>query len=324
MVFQPAWVAPLNAPPGIVASAITVPTESCTMTRRPFVDGSSGGSYGRGTRSFFPDTMSCCFPAGCRSPFTWIFALVATRPKRSVHGSHASPRPSWSVSSWPGSATAGQTSCASQTPSPSVSGSPVSAGHAALVPVQNSGRSHAVAGARQTVAAGASTSAGHAFDVPEHCSATSHGPEAGRQTPVLFASAGHPASTPVHCSATSHGPAAGRQTVPAGASASAGHAGLVPSHVSAASHGAIGGRHTAPAFPAGWVQASAPSHTSAVHGLPSSWHAVPAGAAVWLQPESGSHVSVVHGSPSSQAASFASSSRTSAGRSAGAADVREP
>src|SRR5256885_652645 len=68
------------------------------------------------------------------------------------------------------------------TPSPSGSGTPVSAGHAALVPVQLSGRSHGIVGGRHTTVSGRNASAGQVPLVPLHISATSQAPAAGRQT----------------------------------------------------------------------------------------------------------------------------------------------
>src|SRR5438046_4346605 len=58
--------------------------------------------------------------AGVARPVTISFAFVIATPP--VHGSHASPTPSPSASSWPGFGSAGQLSVASQTPSPSASG----------------------------------------------------------------------------------------------------------------------------------------------------------------------------------------------------------
>src|SRR5207237_89121 len=104
-----------------------------------------------------------------------------------------------------------------------------SAGHAALVPVQVSARSHSPAAARHVVVAGWNVSAGQSLATPSQLSATSQAPAVGRHTAVLFASAGQVVLVPVQASATSHAPAAGR--------------------------------HTAPAFPAGcWQVALAPSH----------------------------------------------------------------
>src|SRR5947208_3153308 len=58
--------------------------------------------------------------AGVARPVRISFAFVIATPP--VHGSHASPTPSPSASSWPGFGSAGQLSVASQTPSPSASG----------------------------------------------------------------------------------------------------------------------------------------------------------------------------------------------------------
>src|SRR5262245_49110137 len=101
----------------------------------------------------------------------------------------------------------GQSSWASQVPSPSPSGSPVSAGHWPLDPSQLSATSQGsdVAG-RHTVPAGCTASGGH----------------------VLL--------EPVHVSATSQAPACARQVVPAGCLASLGQASLEPVQTSVASH----------------------------------------------------------------------------------------
>src|SRR5262245_43686323 len=106
----------------------------------------------------------------------------------------------------------GQLSVASHTLSPSVSGKPVSAGHAALEPVQVSSRSHVPVDDRQTVDAGWNASAGHASPAPSHDSATSQTPAALRHTAVLFASAGQSLPDPSQLSTRSHTPADDRQT----------------------------------------------------------------------------------------------------------------
>src|SRR5207247_2598938 len=58
----------------------------------------------------------------------------------------------------------------------------VSAGHAALVPVQVSARSHSPAAARQTVLEGLKASVGQALLVPSQVSAWSQTPAAARHT----------------------------------------------------------------------------------------------------------------------------------------------
>src|SRR5437667_361243 len=165
-----------------------------------------------------------------------------------LHGSQASPLPSPSASSCPGFATFLQLSALSQRPSPSMSMTPVSAGHVALAPSHVSAGSQLPVDARQTNPFGRIASAGQLTLEPSQFSATSQPPVCGRQTVVLGwkASLGQLGPVPVQVSSTSQSPAAGRQT--------------------------------APALPAGCWQASLePSHSSTVHGFPSLVHAVPAG-----------------------------------------------
>ena len=56
-----------------------------------------------------------CFPSLSCGAIAWV-------ARASSHGSQASPMVSPSLSAWSGSATVGQSSSASQTPSPSLSG----------------------------------------------------------------------------------------------------------------------------------------------------------------------------------------------------------
>jgi len=146
-----------------------------------------------------------------------------------VHGSHASPSASLSAFDCDGLATALQLSIASQTVSPSVSGKPVSAGHATLDPVHVSTTSHVPVEDRHTVPEAASASAGHASSTPSQLSATSQTPTAARHCAVLFASGGQLVPVPSQVSARSHTPAAERQTVPA-LPAGWPHPSLAPSH----------------------------------------------------------------------------------------------
>src|SRR5512135_2215966 len=83
-----------------------------------------------------------------------------------VQGSHASPSPSWSESSWSGLGTVGQLSTASHTPSPSPSGRCTSAGQSLLEPSHDSATSQEFATPRQTVLVSATPSGGQAAERP--------------------------------------------------------------------------------------------------------------------------------------------------------------
>src|SRR5262245_42427220 len=169
-------------------------------TRTPFPTGLSGGLVGCGrVSSPLTRRRSACGAAPRRliPPFD---LEVATWP---VHGSQASPRPSLSVSACAGSATDGQSSIASQTPSPSPSMIVTSAGQLADEPVQYSTGSQVFAAERHTVLDGARASAGQVFEVPSQLSARSQTPADERHTAVLFASAGQLTLVPVHFSARS-------------------------------------------------------------------------------------------------------------------------
>src|SRR5437870_12015691 len=145
-----------------------------------------------------------------------------------LHGSQASPLPSPSASSCPGFETVGQLSDALQTPSPSVSWTPLSAGHAGLVPLQVSAGPQVAVEARQTKRLGRTGSAGQPTLDPSQFSAMSQPPAAGRHTVLEGerASAGQLLEEPSQLSAGSHRPAEGRQT--AVLLASAGQAAPVP------------------------------------------------------------------------------------------------
>jgi hypothetical protein len=123
----------------------------------------------------------------------------------------------------------------------------------------------------QAVPFGLTLSAGQAALVPVQFSVTSHSPAASRHAVVEGAklSGGQLLLTPSHVSARSQTPAAVRHTVPAGIFASGGHAVLVPVHLSATSQAPAEGRHSVPALPAGFWQPTPGSHESVVHGLPS-------------------------------------------------------
>jgi len=125
-------------------------------------------------------------------------------------------------------------------------GAYLSAGQAALVPVQLSGTSHGPAGSRHKSVDGSKRSGGHWALTPSQNSATSHAPATRRQRPNLTLSFGQAALVPVQFSATSQVPAEERQTVAAETKLSAGQAPLVPVHVSAVSQTPAGGRQVVP------------------------------------------------------------------------------
>src|SRR5438876_1889167 len=165
------------------------PRSSWMSTRTPLVAGSIGGDVGT---MMMPLNLIFSAP-GTSSRAILTFGLTVNTGTMLVQGSQASPMPSWSLSAWAESAVVGQSSSASQTPSPSVSGLPVSAGQLASEPVQTSGRSQPVLAPRQTVPAATSPSGGQSLPTPSQFSATSHSPATGRQTAVLLTSDGQPA-----------------------------------------------------------------------------------------------------------------------------------
>src|SRR5438552_3077291 len=154
----------------------------------------------------------------------------------------------------------------------------LSAGHAALDPVQVSATSQESAAARQ-IAPMFPAGCWHVTWVPSHWSSVQGLPSEVHAAPlVFFASAGHaPPAVPRQLSATSHSPAAVRHTKVLGLNTSVGQLALVPVHTSSGSHvSPEPARHSAPAFPAGcWQATLVPSHWSRVQGLPSEVHAVP-------------------------------------------------
>ena len=199
-------------------------------------------------------------------------------------------------------------------------------------PVQVSGSEHSLSeGSPQEAPADRKASTGQIGLDPSHDSATSHSPPAARQTvPALPAGWVQATPLPLHTSLV-HGFASLEQEVPFGLKPSAGHVGLDPSQVPATSHTPAAFRQTVPTFPAGWVQAPLPLHTSVVHTFPSSvqpvpfdWnpsaghealdpvhvsaashspaafrHTDPAWPAGWVQVPLPLHTSVVHALPSS-------------------------
>ena len=117
----------------------------------------------------------------------------------------------------------------------------------------------------------------------------------------------HVALVPLHTSLVQTLPSS-VQAVPLALKRSVGQAVLEPSQVSATSHSPAAARHAAPAFPAGCVQAGAPtvpSHTSVVQGLPSSVQAVPAALTV-----SAGHVALEPVQLSATSHSFAAARQT--------------
>src|SRR5438034_694315 len=216
-----------------------------SRTRTPRAAGSIGGVVGTAIRPFILSTA----PLGMLSFLILIRAPVAKTGTMLVHGSHASPSPSWSLSACEGFGSVRQLSSRSHTPSPSLSVARTSAGHVPLVPLHCSAGSQTPVEARQMAVAGWNAPGGQAAAAPSQVSATSQSPAAGRQTAptAWYASAGQPSCTPSQVSATSHTPAAGRQI--AVLLASGGQAALVPSQVSATSHMPAAARHS---MVAGW------------------------------------------------------------------------
>src|SRR5437867_2809316 len=282
---------------------------SCAASRMrtPRLAGSIGGVVGTAIRPFILSTA----PPGLLSFPILIRAPVAKTGTMLVHGSHASPSPSWSLSACEGFGSVRQLSSRSHTPSPSLSVARTSAGHAALVPLHCSAGSQAPVEARQMAVAGWNASGGQATEEPSQLSATSqspadgrqtapegrtasagqssctpsqlsgtsHTPAAGRHTTVLLASGGQAALVPSQVSVTSHTPAAARHSTVAGWKASAGQSSLTPSQLSATSHGPAAGRQTPVLLASGGhaafapVQLSAGSHTPAEarHSTVAGW-----------------------------------------------------
>src|SRR5207247_1146317 len=134
----------------------------------------------------------------------------------------------------------------------------LSAGHAALEPVQVSATSQESAAARQ-IAPMFPAGCWHVTWVPSHWSSVQGLPSEVHAVPlVFFASAGHaPPAVPGQFSATSHSPPAVRHTKVLGLNTSVGQLALVPVHTSSGSQASPEPvRHSAPAFPAGCWQAT--------------------------------------------------------------------
>src|SRR5881396_105891 len=279
----------------MMASSADRSSASVSRTRTPLAAGSIGGVVGTVILPFIRSTSSVL------SFRILIRDRVAKTGTMLVHGSHASPMPSWSLSVCEGFASVRQLSNRSHTPSPSLSVARTSAGQLALVPLhcsvgsqapvearqmavagwkasrgqateepsQVSARSHTPAAGRQTRSAGCTASAGQSSCTPSQLSAMSHTPAAARHTTVLLPSAGHAPLVPSQLSATSHTPAAGRHSTVAGWKVSAGQSALSPSQLSARSHGPATARHTAVLLASAGhaalvpVQVSAGSHTPA-------------------------------------------------------------
>src|SRR5437773_2709804 len=238
------------APPGMMASSMEPPCASVSRMRTPLAAGSIGGAVGTAILPFIRSTLL----PGTLSFRILIRALVAKTGTMLVHGSHASPMPSWSLSACEGFASVGQSSCTpsqvsarSHTPAAARHTTVLlpSAGHAPLVPSQLSATSHTPAAGRHSTVAGWKVSAGQSALSPSQLSARSHGPAAARHTAVLLASAGHAALVPVQVSAGSHTPAEVRHSTVAASKASAGQSLLSPSQLSATSHEPAAARQTA-------------------------------------------------------------------------------
>src|SRR3989441_1210636 len=312
----------------MMVSSMEPSCASVSRTRTPFVAGSIGGVVGTAILPFIRSTL---LPGRlrCRS---LIRAPLAKTGTMLVHGSHASPRPSWSLSACDGFASVRQLSSRSHTPSPSLSVARTSAGQLALVPLhcsagsqtpvearqmvvagwkasggqataepsQVSARSHTSATARQTLPARCTASAGQPLLSPSQLSATSQSPAEGRQTAVLLASGGQAALEPVQLSAGSQTPADGRHTVDADWKASAGQAADDPAQLSARSHGPAASRHTAEAVATAGAATLEPVHVSVRSQAPAAGrHVAPAfPAGCWHVSLEPSHWSRVQGLPS--------------------------
>src|SRR5436190_23858895 len=146
--------------------------------RTPRAAGSIGGVVGTAIRPFILSTA----PPGMLSFLILILAPVAKTGTMLVHGSHASPSPSWSLSACEVFGSVGQLSSRSHTPSPSLSVARTSAGQVALVPLHCSAGSQTPVEDRQMAVAGANASGGQAAEEPSQVSATSQSPADGRQT----------------------------------------------------------------------------------------------------------------------------------------------
>src|SRR5438874_2528069 len=249
-----------------MTSSIEEPSASSIRTRTPFVDGSIAGDTGT---VMVPLNRIFSRP-GTLSREKRILGFTANTGTMLVQGSQASPMPSWSLSAWAESAVVGQSSSASQTPSPSVSGLPVSAGQLASEPVQTSGRSQPVLAPRQTVPAATSPSGGQSLPTPSQFSSTSQMPAAARQTAVLLASAGQSTLEPSQSSSRSQTPAARRQGVPATVTSSAGQSSAPPSQVSSTSQTPAAARHTAVLLASAGQSTLVPSQSSSRSQTPAA------------------------------------------------------
>src|SRR5438552_840626 len=272
---------------------------SCASSRMrtPRAGGSIGGVIGTSILPFILSTA----PPGMLSFLILILAPVAKTGTMLVHGSHASPSPSWSLSACEVFGSVGQLSSRSHTPSPSLSVARTSAGQVALVPLLCSAGSQTPVEDRQMAVPGWNASGGQATDEPSQLSATSHGPATGRQTAVLFASAGHAALVPVQVSAGSQTPAEARHSTVAGSKASGGQSLLTPSQLSATSHTPAAGRHTAVLLASAGQPALVPVQVSATSQAPAAARqTVPllAGSGGWMQRPLASQLSAVQPLPS--------------------------
>src|SRR5438552_14356471 len=201
---------------------------SCAASRMrtPRAAGSIGGVVGTAIRPFILSTA----PPGLLSFPSLIRAPVAKTGTMLVHGSQASPSPSWSLSACEGFGSVRQLSSRSHTPSPSLSVARKSAGHVAIVPLHCSAGSQAPVEDRQVAVAGWNASGGQATEEPSQVSAPSQAPAAARPTapPGSSASAGPPAPTPSPPSAPS--PTAAPPPPPPLPGAAGGQRAPVPAH----------------------------------------------------------------------------------------------
>src|SRR4030095_14721855 len=122
--FQPALLAVLYAPPGMVMSTGIAPVESTIRKRTPLVSGSMVGDDGMAVKKLLKLSLSSV--AGRWSLVRVSFCLLGTVGTMVVHGSQASPSGSLSLLSCEVLAIVTQLSTASHTVSLSVSGCPVS------------------------------------------------------------------------------------------------------------------------------------------------------------------------------------------------------
>src|SRR5207247_1409742 len=146
----------------------------------------------------------------------------------------------------------------------------VSAGQAALYPVQNSAGADSPAAARHSAVAGGKVSTRHAALLPVQVSATSQSPADARHiTPALPAGCWQVTCVPSHVSVV-HGLPSSVQAVLLAFFASAGQLGPLPGQLSATSHSPAAARHTTLADwkPSAGQLLPTPSQVSATSQVP--------------------------------------------------------